>query len=150
MKRVKGILALLLVVLLVTATGCSSQQDTTASSQQGAPAKTVTLRLAHVTAENSHFDYAAKKFKEIVERESQGTIKVEIFPNGQLGQEREVLENLQNGVIDMTITGHDPLAMFAPKISALGMPYIFKDADHAFRVVDGPLGEEIRKEHRGL
>lgn len=152
MKRVKGILALLLVVLMVTVTGCSSQrdaaapqQDASASGQQAAPAKTVTLRLAHVTAENSHFDFAAKKFKEIVESESNGTIKVEIFPNGQLGQEREVLENLQKGVIEMAITGHDPLAMFAPKVSALGMPYIFKDADHAFRVVDGPFGNEVRE-----
>ena len=80
-----------------------------------------------------------------MEADASAKIKVEIFPNGQLGQEREVLENLQNGVLEMAITGHDPLALFAPMVGALSMPYIFNDADHAFRVVEGPFGDKVRE-----
>lgn len=160
MKKGKSVFALLLVFVVLLVTGCGASQSTNGGENANPPTanpqgsnepaasepenKAVTLRIAHVTAAGSHFDFAATKFKEIVEADANAKIKVEIFPNGQLGQEREVLENLQNGAIEMAITGHDPLALFAPVVSALGMPYIFNDADHAFRVVEGPFGQQVR------
>lgn len=162
MKLRKVFFAVFLVsMLVVSACGSkesannSTNQPSTNASESKAQAETpknnspenkaITLRLAHVTAEGSHFDFAAKKFKEIVEADTSANITVEIFPNGQLGQEREVLESLQSGVLEMTITGHDPLALFAPMVGALGMPYVFEDADHAFRVVEGPFGDKVRE-----
>lgn len=157
MKRTRFLVALLVATALAIVTGCAAKSEApkpsdakpAAPAQPAAPSQTankaVTLRLAHVTAADSHFDYAAKKFKEIVEKDPQANIKVQIFPNGQLGQEREVLESLQKGNLEMTITGHDPLANFAPMVGALGQPYLFKDEDHAFRVVEGPFGTKVKE-----
>jgi TRAP-type transport system periplasmic protein len=145
--RKTSLISILLVLLLLVASACSNKEKASTSddgAQKEDEKNPITLRIAHVTADGSHFDFAAEKFKEIVEADSGGEITVEVYPNGQLGQEREVLENLQNGAIEMALTGHDPLATFDPVVSALGMPYIFNDVDHAFRVVDGEFGQLVK------
>ena len=114
------------------------------SPAQAADAKPLVIRLAHVTAEGSHFDFAAKKFAELVAQKTDGKVKVEVYPAGQLGDERTVLEALQIGGIEATIIGHDPLAQFTPVVTAISLPYIFRDRDHAYKVLAGPFGDEIR------
>jgi TRAP-type transport system periplasmic protein len=141
----KKFLSVLMILMLVIISACGNDEPASSSDSGDKEEKNpVTIRIAHVTAAESHFDYAAKIFKETVEKDSNGEITVEIYPNGQLGQEREVLESLQNGALEMAITGHDPLATFDPIVSALGMPYIYNDADHAFRVVDGEFGQKVK------
>jgi tripartite ATP-independent transporter DctP family solute receptor len=107
--------------------------------------KTRELRLPHCCAEGSHFDVLAKKFSEAFEKKTNGAFKVKVFPGGQLGQETEVIQNVQEGTIELTVIGHDPLAQFAPITTLLSLPYLFKDHDHAFRVLEGPVGKEIEK-----
>lgn len=114
------------------------------SAVQAAETKPQVIRLAHVTAEGSHFDYAAKKFAELVAQKTDGKVKVEIYPAGQLGDERTVLEALQIGGIEATIIGHDPLAQFTPVVTAISLPYIFRNREHAYKVLSGPFGDEIR------
>lgn len=101
------------------------------------------VRLAHCCAVDSHFDIGARKFAELVEAKTNGELQVRIFPGGQLGGETEVIQNVQAGVIELTFIGHDPLAQFAPVTTLLSLPYLFKDHDHAFRVLEGKVGEEI-------
>lgn len=110
------------------------------------------MRLPHCCAVDSHFDLGAKKFAELVEQKSGGKIKVRVFPGGQLGQETEVIQNVQNGTIEFTMIGHDPLAQFAPITTILSMPYLFRDHDQAFRLLEGPLGPPIETalRERGL
>jgi tripartite ATP-independent transporter DctP family solute receptor len=102
-----------------------------------------TLRLPHCCAVDSHFDVGAKKFAELLEQKTGGKMKVRVFPGGQLGQETEVIQNVQTGTIELTMIGHDPLAQFAPVTTILSMPYLFKDRADAFRLLDGPLGERL-------
>jgi tripartite ATP-independent transporter DctP family solute receptor len=101
------------------------------------------MRLPHCCAADSHFDQGAKKFATVLEQKSGGKLKVRVFPGGQLGQETEVIQNVQNGTIELTMVGHDPLAQFAPLTTILSQPYLFKDHDHAFKVLAGPLGQQI-------
>ena len=68
---------------------------------------------------------------------------MEIYPNQQLGSEREVLELLQIGTLDMTKVSVATLENFAPKTRILGLPYLFKDRAHAFAVLDGHIGREL-------
>ena len=143
MKKAQFILVVLLIVSMLLLAACGGGSAPAQGAGQGNP---ITIRLAHVVAEDSHFGYAAERFRELVEERTNGEITVEIFPAGQLGQEREVLENLQSDAIEMTITGHDPLAMFVPMIAALSMPYVFDDEYHAFRVVDSDFGVQIQEE----
>jgi TRAP-type transport system periplasmic protein len=116
------------------------------------PAAAQTMRLPHCCAADSHFDLGAKKFAELIEQKTAGKMKVRVFPGGQLGQESEVIQNVQGGTIEFTMIGHDPLAQFAPITAILSQPYLFKDHEQAFALLSGKLGEEINAqlESRGL
>lgn len=102
-----------------------------------------TLRLPHCCAVDSHFDVGAKKFAELVAAYTGGAIQVDVFPGGQLGQETEVIQNVQQGIIELTLIGHDPLAQFAPITTILSLPYLFDDHEQAFALLEGQLGTEI-------
>ena len=102
-----------------------------------------TIKLPHCCAVDSHFDVGAKKFSELVEQKTGGKMKVRVFAGGQLGQETEVIQNVQSGTIEVTMIGHDPLAQFAPMTTILSMPYLFKDREQAFKLLDGALGDRL-------
>jgi TRAP-type transport system periplasmic protein len=102
-----------------------------------------TIKLPHCCAVDSHFDVGAKKFAELLEQKTGGKLKVRVFAGGQLGQETEVIQNVQSGTIEVTMIGHDPLAQFAPVTTILSMPYLFKSREQAFKLLDGPLGDKL-------
>lgn len=111
-----------------------------------------TIRIPHCCAAGSHFDVAAERFAELLEEKTGGEITGEVFPSGQLGQETEVIQNVQAGAIEATIIGHDPLAQFAQEITILSMPYLFDNHDQAFEKLDGELGARLEDtlSQRGL
>ena len=77
---------------------------------------------------------------------SQGKMRLQIYPNQQLGSERECLELLQIGSLDMTKVSGAVLENFAPKLKIFGLPFLFDDKAHLFRVLDGSIGKELLKE----
>ena len=77
---------------------------------------------------------------------SDGKMRIQIYPNQQLGSERECLELLQIGSLDMTKVSGAVLENFAPKLKIFGLPFLFDDKAHLFRVLDGPIGKELLKE----
>lgn len=101
------------------------------------------FRLAHGSAVDSHFELLAQKFVELLTEESGGALTIMVYPGEQLGAETEVIQNVQGGVIEFTIIGHDPLAQFEPATALLSMPYMYKDHEQAFKVLAGPVGEEL-------
>jgi tripartite ATP-independent transporter DctP family solute receptor len=82
-------------------------------------------------------------FGEQLEKISEGKFKVQIYPSQQLGTERQCLELLQIGSLDMTKVSAGVLENFSPSIKVFGIPYMFKDKEHTFRVLDGPIGDEL-------
>lgn len=102
-----------------------------------------TFRIPHCCAADSHFDITAKRFAELLAEKTNGEIVGEVFATGQLGQETEVIQNVQQGTIETTIVGHDPLAQFASEITILSQPYIFDNHDQAFALLDGELGVKL-------
>ena len=76
-------------------------------------------------------------------KQSDGKLTIEIYPSGQLGAERETLELLQIGSVDMTKVSSAVLEGFAPEYKVFGLPYLFQDREHAFRVLDGPVGDRL-------
>lgn len=92
----------------------------------------------------------AVSFKQYVESKSGGRIKVEIYPACQLGSEREMLEGVQAGLVEMANTSEGAVAGFYPGVLATAIPYAFKNRKIAWEVLDGPFGqklaENIRKE----
>ncbi len=102
-----------------------------------------TIRLAHGLDVNHPVHKAMFKMGEDLAELSSGSLKLEIYPSQQLGTEREVLELLQIGSLDMTKVSVATLENFAPKAGVLGLPYLFRDRQHAFSVLDGPIGQEL-------
>jgi tripartite ATP-independent transporter DctP family solute receptor len=86
---------------------------------------------------------ALELFGEEIHRISNGQLEVEIYPNSQLGSEREILELIQIGSLHMTKVSAATLENFAPKSKVLGLPYLFKNRAHAFRVLDGEIGQNL-------
>ncbi len=78
-----------------------------------------------------------------LEEKSGGKIKVKVYPNQQLGTERELLELLQIGSLGMTKVSAASLEAFSPEISVLGLPYLFRDDDHSAQVLQGEIGKEL-------
>src|SRR5882757_2329390 len=118
----------------------------------GAQAETVTLRAAHTSAASEPFQIGLQKFADSVEKASNGSIKVEIFPNAQLGDESSVLKSMQSGGIALSPVSNSPLAEFVPELHLFDLPFLFRDREQAYKVVDGPIGRGFEKnaEAKGL
>ena len=109
-----------------------------------------TLRLGHgLDVSHSVHKAMVKMGEDLLER-SGGKLKLEIYPSQQLGTERECLELLQIGSLDMTKVSVGVLENFAPKMKVLGLPFLFRDRRHSFSVLDGPIGEQLLVKRFGL
>ncbi len=108
-----------------------------------ASAETHKLSLGHGTLEQHPTHYGIVKFKEIAEERSGGRLQIELFPNRQLGEEREMVEGLQMGTVDMAVVSTGPLGGFVPEINVLDLPFLFQNDTHAYGVFDGPIGREL-------
>lgn len=107
--------------------------------------KTTTLKLAHSGSESHQYHIAAEKFKELVEEKSK-SLKIEIHPNATLGSEGEVIEQVISGSVDMTTVAADSaLANTVPEMNLFGIPYVFKDEKHVYKVLDGEIGADLLK-----
>ncbi|MDO6516036.1 TRAP transporter substrate-binding protein [Zobellia uliginosa] len=104
---------------------------------------TRTLRLAHGLDVNHSVHKAMVKMGDDLKKISGGKMMLEIYPNQQLGTERQCLELLQIGSLDMTKVSVGTLENFAPKMKVLGLPFLFRDRQHSFNVLDGPIGQEL-------
>jgi len=87
-------------------------------------------------------------FKDYVESRSGGRLKVEIYPACQLGSEREMLEGVQLGTVEMANTSEGAVAGFYPDILATAIPYAFKNRRIAWEVLEGPFGQKLREDIR--
>lgn len=83
------------------------------------------------------------EMQQSLEEKSGGSLRIKIFPDGQLGTEREVLELLQIGSIALTKVSAANMSNFAPEYAVLGVPYLFRDSEHLFEVLESDLGEGI-------
>ncbi len=102
-----------------------------------------TLRLAHGLDVNHSVHKAMVKMGEDLEAISGGNMTLKIYPSQQLGTERECLELLQIGSLDMTKVSAGVMENFAPKMKIFGLPFLFRDRAHSFKVLDGPIGQKL-------
>ncbi len=105
-----------------------------------------TIKLAHSLDVNHSVHKAMVKMGEDLAEISGGKMQLEIYPSQQLGTERECIELLQIGSLDMTKVSVGVMENFAPRMKVFGLPYLFKDREHAFEILDGPIGQELLDE----
>lgn len=120
-----------LCCLILALTACKKESDTKV------------LYLAHNLSQTHPVHKGILEFQKALEARSNGTLKVKIFPDGQLGSEREVLELLQIGSVAATKVSAATLSNFVPEYHLLGVPYLFRDKQHLFDVLEGPIGKSI-------
>ncbi len=97
------------------------------------------LKLGHYANADHAGNKAAQMFAEGVSKRTNGEIKVEIYPNNELGNPPEVLEQNVLGVIDMSLPTQGQLAKYSKKFGCVMLPFAFDGYDHAYRVLDGPF-----------
>lgn len=105
-----------------------------------AEAAEMTIKIGHGAAEGYHMHKAWLKFKEEMEKKSGGRIAVEIYPNGQVGGDRELTEAVQSGIIDMTCPVIEVMAGWDDNFAVPGLPFIFRDRADALKALDGKFG----------
>jgi len=81
-------------------------------------------------------------FRELAEAATGGAVQVRIFPSGTLGQEREIVQQLQEGLVDFMVSGTAIWGSVAPKLQVFDFPFLWRDWSHVHGVVDGPVGHE--------
>ena len=106
----------------------------------------VVLKMAHGVSTSDPFHVAASKLAELVAAKTSGKVKVEVFPGGQLGNDRQMIEGMKMGTLDMSIQGNSNYEAFMPSISIFDLPFLFRDRPHAYKVLDGPIAQEVYKE----
>ncbi|RBW70695.1 TRAP transporter substrate-binding protein [Bacillus taeanensis] len=136
----KKLLCLFLLTGLLLLAACG--EETSSSTEEGA-AETKVMKLAVATSKDRSLTQGLYKFEEIVEKETNGSIEIEVYPDGQLGGDRVVFEGLKIGSIQGTTMSTGPVASFASRFTVFDLPYLFKDEAAAYEVLDGPIGEEL-------
>ncbi|MFC0470911.1 TRAP transporter substrate-binding protein [Halalkalibacter kiskunsagensis] len=142
--KMKALLFSTLASALVL-TGCGGGNDA-ATEEGGSQAGAKTIKIANYFAADHSQNVALEEvFKPMVEEQSEGRLKVEIYENNQLGDEAAFTDGVRNGTIEMVIAGMGLQANNA-KIGVTEWPYLLEDYDHANEILNGPIGEEIAAE----
>jgi tripartite ATP-independent transporter DctP family solute receptor len=130
MRRIE-LISVCASLVLIASTGCRKQDDTEV------------LKLAHSLSTEHPVHKAIEHLATRVDHLSAGSLRVDIYPSEQLGSEREAIELVQLGILSMTKTSTAPLGGFVPAMKVYGLPYLFRDSDHMWRVLNGAIGKRL-------
>lgn len=108
-------------------------------------AEKIELSLAHEAPPFFVYQQVAEKFKDILEKKSDGKVSVKIYPSGQLGGEKDTIEGEIIGTVDLAIVQSSLLALWEEQMVYIDIPFLYRDVDHAVKVMNGPIGRSINK-----
>lgn len=155
MKRILQLTVFILLLLFISACtlGSSTEDDGGESADDGATKTDTTetsgsgeytIGVTYTTPETGSTHLGMEKFKELVEERTDGDVAIELYANGQLyASEREAIEAVQAGNIEMTVAASAPVAGFDSRFLALDLPFIFDDHEAAYDALDGELGQTL-------
>ena len=109
-----------------------------------ASAQTI-LKIGYTPPKDSHYGIGATTFCDEVEKGTQERYKCQHFPSSALGGEREMIESVQLGTQDLVNTSTGPLGNFVPETRIVDIPFLFRDYEHARKVMDGAIGQDLLK-----
>ncbi|SDH67032.1 TRAP transporter substrate-binding protein [Alteribacillus bidgolensis] len=149
MKKILWFALLAMFLMVMSACGEDTSEEETDQSAEGSnedaesdSGEQITWKLGHLSNEEHSWHQTAVKFAELVDEKTDGQLQIEIYPNEQLGSETDVIDSIQAGTADMTMTG-ESMANWAPETAMMGIPYGITSEDHLQTVVEGEIGEEI-------
>lgn len=102
------------------------------------------LKLGHCAGTDDPYHVGATRFAELAGQYTGNAVRVQVFPSCQLGGgERELIEGVKLGTLELVLTASAPIAGFEPKFMLFDLPFLFRDNGHAHRVLDGPIGQQV-------
>lgn len=136
----RAVFLIIVALLVFSLFGCGKKSDVTV------------LKIGH-SLDVEHPVHKAMIFMgEKLKEKSAGKAILQVYPGEQLGSEREMIEQVQMGSLDMTKVSTSPLESFVPAMSIFGVPYLFRDSEQLWNVLEGPVGEKLLQagEDKGL
>lgn len=137
----------IIVLVAITLFACSSQvkpnTEDTSSTEKTEQNEPVVFKIGMTLNDKSNFYIGAVEFSKRVEEKTNGNVKFEIYPSAVLGNDRDLIEGLSMGTVDMAIVGTSTTNSFVPETQVFGLPYLFRDRDHVEKVVTGPVGDKV-------
>lgn len=152
----KKVIALFLTLAMIFALAACGSQSSSSTSDSGsandsaeAPAEeaasddVIVLQAGHVLTEDSGYHQGLLRWAELVNERTDGHIKIEVYPNSTLGNERDMIEAVQMGMLDITIPNHAPMANFTDAFNVFDLPFLFANRDEAYAVCDSDFAQGI-------
>ncbi|WP_099092776.1 TRAP transporter substrate-binding protein [Bacillus weihaiensis] len=137
MKKLLSVAATgVLSLSLLAACGSNSASENAENGGSSESAEAVSLRLAHNQPEDHPVHTSLMELSTLTEENSDGNVKIELFPNGQLGQERDVIELVKSGTLDMAKVSASALEAFDSNYAIFSLPYVFQSKEHYYEVMD--------------
>ncbi|EGL81971.1 TRAP dicarboxylate transporter, DctP subunit [Caldalkalibacillus thermarum TA2.A1] len=146
------IMLALTLTVIVALSGCGGQEtaqgvEQNQTKEENNGSKTTeaeyVLQLGHIAPPAHSYSLGIEAFAKDLQEATDGRVSLEIFGGGQLGGERDVVEQVSLGTLDMTLVTSGPVGNFVPDLAVIEMPFLFKDIDHVYRVLDGEIGQEL-------
>lgn len=157
MKKFKNLLCLALVLVLVLSMAACGSKSSEGSNTDGSnnnndgnvveEKPSFSFNLGMDSPEDTVTFLYAKKFSELVNQKTSGKVTVQLYPNGQLGSDREMVESAMAGNIDFVVQTTAPQVNFIPKLAVFDMANVFPNVNIARTVLDGPFFDVIAKEY---
>ena len=161
MKKSSVVLSAALALVMALSVGCTSLGSGSKDSGKApakAPATTtdkkaeIVLKLGYGQPTSNPRHITAEKFAKYVNEQTNGKVKIELYPSEMLGSDKQMTEAAVMGTQDMVITAQGVLSTYEPKLNAIGLPFLFSSPDKVGKVLDGPVGQELAKDlpNKGL
>ncbi len=145
MKKNRFLALLLAGMMCLSLAACGGEPAAPAEEEgEGAASGEATvLKLGTTVNTDDSFQVAAEKFAELVEERTEGAYTIEIHPNGDLGDERTLLESMQMGTLELGIITSGPFVNFSKDMGVLDMPFLFSSNEDVYKILDGEIGQEL-------
>ncbi len=106
-------------------------------------AETIVLKAGHSANSDEPYHIGLTEFARIVKEKSGGKVEIQIFPNNQLGNEKEMVEGVLLGTVDITVPSNGVVTNFVSELGIFDLPFLFRDRAHMYKVMDGEVGQML-------
>ncbi len=112
----------------------------------GSASAQTTLRFGYEAPRSDTQHIAAKKFNDLLKEKTGGELKLSLFPDSTLGNSQTMISAVRGGTIDIEMSGSPNFSGLEPKLNVIDIPFIFKNREHAYAVLDGEIGQSLLKD----
>jgi len=141
----KLVLTLMLISCLLVLAACGQNEPAAPAEGDAQEEQKAVIKIAHVEADTDTLQACGLLFKEYAEKESGGSIEVQLYPNSELGADRQATEAVALGTVQMALPGTATLTLYTPKFGICDMPFIFANTESAFQALDNELGAALNE-----